>query len=1194
MNTLKQKVAGGGWKIAVSATMALTLVMPFAAGAVTIEELQAQINTLLAQLATLQGTPSTGAAACTFARSLTMKSRGDDVSCLQNYLKSTGHYTYAGGATGYFGSVTKAAVMAWQSANSVSPAAGFFGSVSRAKYSAMGGSVVVVPPVVPPAGTPPVVVAAGAVAVSAAEQPAATISPLGASRMPFTKFNLTAGASDVTISSVTAERQGFGDDDAISSIVLLDEDGLIIGVSKTLNSDHRVILNEAFVVKAGTTRMLTVGVNRPACCTDDGNGGQILRFAVVAVNAGASTVSGSLPILGNGMTMNSTVTTGTVTQTLGPKDPNSNQTKEVGTTNYTYSSVKWTAGSAEDLWFKSIRWNQSGSATNADIANVKVYVNEVAYDTVVSSDGKYYTANMPGKGILVKKGESVETYVKGDVAGGSGRSIDFDIYRTSDVYFVGGLNGYGISPAAGASTSSTADDSSFNSDNPFFDGRQVTVSAGSLNVEQNNLVAAQNIAENLSNQPLGGFTVDVKGEPIQTSSLTLNFTIIRASGTDQGIVDLTNVAIYNEAGAVIAGPKDGAGTAANGTIAFTDTITWPVGKFKYAIKGKLGTDFVNNDTVQASTTPSSDWTSTGSNTGTSITETPSSAVTFSLMTLKAGSLVITTSAQPVTQNVIAGAQGFLFANYQFDATASGEDIRMASVPLAYGRPDAASATALTTCQLWDGSTALNSGSNVVNPSAQGSSTAFTFDGAGFTIPKGTVKTVALKCNVAANSTGSFLWGSDLGATYTATGLTSGTSITPTAIDGNGQLMTSATAGTLTVALDSSSPAYYVAAAGTNDNTLAVLKFTSANEAINLKKVALQLTNGTTTDVVASSSISDLLSEKLTLWDGATKVGEAIFTTQTRGFATSTLTADFIVPKNGDKLLTVKGSLSAIGTGQAGTEGALVLVDWDGAGSETEGTGIDSGATIDDSSASDTAANGARVFKSYPTVAKVDFSDKLTSGRRDLLKFKITAAPQGDVGIQTLTFTVATSSVTTSIDMIDGMNVYAFTDSGYSSVATGVQTDGAFLATNKDLSSPAAAGVGSPGGAWYSSATELDFSAESAANASTTLVIPAGQTRWFVVRGEVITAGATFSSVVTLLGDAAYPATGMHASPFRHLRTAPAVKAQTNNDFIWTPFSTTTSITVGPEATSNTLTPYFTNGYSVSGLSSSGFSQTLSQ
>jgi hypothetical protein len=80
---------------------------------------------------------STSAARCTFTRDLTVGSRGADVTCLQLYLTSTGHFTFSGGATGYFGSITQSAVAKWQAANGVSPTAGYFGPISRAKYGAM-------------------------------------------------------------------------------------------------------------------------------------------------------------------------------------------------------------------------------------------------------------------------------------------------------------------------------------------------------------------------------------------------------------------------------------------------------------------------------------------------------------------------------------------------------------------------------------------------------------------------------------------------------------------------------------------------------------------------------------------------------------------------------------------------------------------------------------------------------------------------------------------------------------------------------------------------------------------------------------------------------------------------------------------------------------------------------------------------
>lgn len=122
-----------------------------AAQAQTIEELQAQIQSLLTTITSLQAQISslagggTGATACTFTRSLTDGSSGADVTCLQTYLTGTGHFTFAGGATGYFGPVTQAAVAAWQAANGVAPAVGYFGPISQAKYMAIAGAAPTTP-----------------------------------------------------------------------------------------------------------------------------------------------------------------------------------------------------------------------------------------------------------------------------------------------------------------------------------------------------------------------------------------------------------------------------------------------------------------------------------------------------------------------------------------------------------------------------------------------------------------------------------------------------------------------------------------------------------------------------------------------------------------------------------------------------------------------------------------------------------------------------------------------------------------------------------------------------------------------------------------------------------------------------------------------------------------------------------------
>lgn len=103
----------------------------------TVEELQAQIDALLAQLATLGGSSSSSTSCYTYTRDLTLGSTGADVVELQTMLVAKGNLVMpAGVSKGYFGALTKTALAAYQAANGISPAAGYFGSITRAKVAA--------------------------------------------------------------------------------------------------------------------------------------------------------------------------------------------------------------------------------------------------------------------------------------------------------------------------------------------------------------------------------------------------------------------------------------------------------------------------------------------------------------------------------------------------------------------------------------------------------------------------------------------------------------------------------------------------------------------------------------------------------------------------------------------------------------------------------------------------------------------------------------------------------------------------------------------------------------------------------------------------------------------------------------------------------------------------------------------------
>jgi len=1146
----------------------VSLLQSFGADQTTISNVQTSLS---------GGTPSGGATPTgyTFSTNLTVGSTGTDVTNLQTVLKSDASVYPEGLVTGYFGALTKAAVVRFQekyAASILTPlgltaGTGNVGASTRAKLNALyGGGVVVTPGgvVVTPAGT--------GLTLTAGVQPAANLAPEGAARLPFTTVIFTAGNDgDVVVNGVNVERTGLAQDAVFAGVVLLDETGAQLGISKTFNSDHKLIVGDPFTVKAGQSRTMTIAGNM----YDDGaagtNGlsnyaGQVAYLSVTGAVTSA-TVSGVLPITGAGNTINGTLSIGSATPTKGVTDPGSNQSKEVGVTGYTFSAIRLTAGSAEKIRVKSIRWNQSGSAAIGDLANIKTYVDGTSYDTVVSSDGKYFTSTL-GSGIVVDKGANLEIAVKGDIVGGSARTIKFDVYKNTDVFVTGETYGYGITPTNGAVTTctATASQGSFCTTNPWYNAYTVTVSNGTLNVQKATSVAAQNIAINLSNQPLGGFTVEVKGEPISVTSMYFYFQITNSAGTGQA-ADITNVSLVDENGTVVAGPQDGVGAAANGYVRFTDTVTFPIGKKTYTLKGKLGTDFGNNDTIVASTTPSTNWTpATGQTTGNSITASPTSVVTANTMTVKSTSLVITVSGDPVAQTVVSGGR-FNFANYRFDATASGEDVRMANVPLAYYTATAANGTNLTSCQLYDGSTALNTGSNIVNPAAittSSSSTVITFDGTGLVVSKGTVKNLGLQCDIAGAATGVYYWGLDAGATWTniATGLTSGQSFTPTvSADNGGQAITLSTGGTLTVTEDSSSPSYAIAASGSTGVPMEVLKFHAATEAITLQKVSLKLTN------TASSSITDLV--QVTLWDGATQVGTAVFTSN---YATSTLTTPVLIPKDGDKLITLKVDLAAIGTSQPGTQGALIAIDYNGADlNSTYGIGVNSGTTRVSTSGSNSTAAGVRVFRGQPIFTKLAIpSTVLVSGDMDLYRFSVKGDPAtgNGIGLLQMTFNIATSttSVTAGTTTVRNLRIYTYTDAGFSTPVSSF-ANGLICTVNS--------GNGLLTGA------STDYTVATTTS-SVVLEVPAGSTYYFRVVGEVaLTAGSgTFSGSITtkLVGDSAYPV------PEPTLMQA--ANAVSGSKLVWSPNATTTS-----GITAND----WTNGYYVSGLPSTGMdSQTISK
>ena len=317
---------------------------------------------------------------------------------------------------------------------------------------------------------------------------------------------------------------------------------------------------------------------------------------------------------------------------------------------------------------------------------------------------------------------------------------------------------------------------------------------------------------------------------------------------------------------------------------------------------------------------------------------------------------------------------------------------------------------------------------------------------------------------------------------------------------------------------------------------------------------------------------------------------------------------FTVPKDGAKVMTIKGTIAGISaSGPMTRSGEFPKVDYDGGGglTATYGTGASSGQTISPTSAA-TASTGVRISKAYPEFEKLALADSTLKAQDGLpmYRFKVTAK-QGDVSIAKFTFSVSSSTAAGSNATTSKFSLYVFTDSGFSSPDgdySGTNNSGGLLNsgncysgrvanTTNSFGGPGNLGAGSP-------AVDIYPDQGGCNTASNTLKIASGTSRWFELRASVGTlanSGTAENISVQLEGDAAFPTTHQAGSDVGEMGTAGlgadvGVQDSSNNDFLCSPRSTTTN-----SGTALLGDNDWTNGYGVTGLPATNMTaQTLSK
>jgi len=993
------------------------------------------------------------------------------------------------------------------------------------------------------AGEGTTVPSGGEVTVSiASDTPAAGSTYLESqARAPYLAVNVANGSGvDVTIDSVVIERGGYAVDADFATVGLVADsvNGTQIGLNKTFNSDHRATVGDDIVVEAGTTKKLYVVGNMAADTIMTASSPKLGIYDMDL--KGDASLNASFPIWGNVMNLNTSVAIASATVAAGSNDPSSDNTPKVGDTNVELSEIKVTNGSTtEEIQVERIVWKQAGTLSDSDVESYSLY--DSADGTKLASApqvDKYIEFDLSGDPYKIGKAKNAEFMVKADeIDGGSLRTIQLDIYRNTDVVVKGLTYNAYVIPTFPATSQ------------PYYDQTDSqTIGNGTLKIEPDSDFVAQNIAEGKDETQVGQWLFTVKGEGVDITNIEALLTL---TGTGK-ISDITNASFYNvETGDGLTGGADATGgDSLTGGVSSTDTISLGVGVHKVGLKANLTSDFANNDTITASIDPDGDVTCTGQVTGNTITPTPTAAQESAQMTIKAASMMVSASTNPADATIIRGADELEVANIQLDATASGDDLTVTQLKTVI-HVNGMNAAELSNLKLWDGDNELET-SNEPDPT---STTAGTTAPAGevtttwslspsLTVEKGKVKTLKVTLNVASTPSENewFEVGFQSGCTVT-TKDSEGETVNPTYSYSDGQRMTIATAGSLTITQSDTLENQYLAG-NTSGVTLGKMKLKALYETAKVEELYVDFAKASITNAGGTDEITALY-----LYDGATQVAEATITSSDARTLLFAMSYDpYEIPVNEEKELTIKADTAKIDKSGISTNGnplegfAPTVLS---ASMTVKGA---SGQSITPTSATLSFAEFVLV-KSKPTVSIAATGDSVDANSSyDLIDVTVAADSKGPIALYKMTFRVATTTVTAdSFEMYEGTTRVATED--------GDETEGinqTAVGDSYDLLEVYFNNGGTLGGRHRE--------------------IPAGSSKTYTLKASITgyTSNVSNSVSTSMTGDDALAAT-------TYTLNAVAVDDKDDDDFIWSDLS------YGNTSTTCTTTVQWMNGYLVDGL-----------
>jgi peptidoglycan hydrolase-like protein with peptidoglycan-binding domain len=320
--------------------------------------------------------------------------------------------------------------------------------------------------------------------VASMQQPAPLALPSGVSGIVFTSVDLSALYGDVHITALAIQAAGLASSNVFESVSVQDQSGAI-GDERGIGSNRLARIPVDIRIASGSSLTLVLIGNMSGDL--DQFAGQLPELHLVSIESSVSSLS-AFPIRGVAHSLNPTLPIGRVYTERSTLDPGIERTLYAGDTGYRFSGIKLTAGSVEDVMLYQIAWERGGTAASDDLKNVQAFIGSQECPIEIEEREYLVVCESP---VLIKKGESVDTWIQGDIGYfGAKRTVSFSIGGSDDIDVVGAAYGFSV-PVSPQNHTATDGGSMFLTEDgtpdtesldPFYSGSKVVIENVSVSI----------------------------------------------------------------------------------------------------------------------------------------------------------------------------------------------------------------------------------------------------------------------------------------------------------------------------------------------------------------------------------------------------------------------------------------------------------------------------------------------------------------------------------------------------------------------------------------------------------------------------------------------------------------------------------------------------------------------------------------